>query len=191
MSDTIPGSDQVLDAGEVCPDLANRRVNFFSGRLLSANDMGQEQSAVSQRDRRLGTAIGSGVVRGLEVHAVVGADNLLQIEGGLAINGCGEPLALDNPLRLRLAPNVEQSGAGGFAPCGSEAGFVMDQGDGYYLISLTPTVGLSSEKAQEIGRNGQLIACGARWRLEGLTLQVDKLPASALPTALRSISSAA
>ena len=186
MSDTIPGSDKVLDAGEVCPDLANRRVNFFSGRLLSANDMGQEQSAVSQRDRRLGTAIGNGVVRGLEVHAVVGADNLLQIEGGLAINGCGEPLALDNPLRLRLAPNVEQSGAGGFAPCGSEAGFVMDQGDGYYLISVAPSIGLSSEKAQEIGRNGQFVACGARWRLEGLTLQVDKIPASALPAALRS-----
>ena len=181
MSDTIPGSDQVLDAGEVCPDLANRRVNFFSGRLLSANDMGQEQSAVSQRDRRLGTAIGSGVVRGLEVHAESGADNLLQIQAGLAITGCGEPLALDNPLRLRLAPAVEQSGAGGFAPCGSEAGFVMDQGDGYYLISLAPNVGLSSEKAQEISRNGQLIACGARWRLEGLTLQVDKIPASALP----------
>ena len=185
MSDTTPSSDKVLDAGEVCPDLADRRVNFFSGRLLSADDMRQEQSAVSQRDRRLGTAIGSGVVRGLEVQPVPGAANLLQIEAGLAINGCGEPLALDNPMRLRLAPAVEKSGAGGFAPCGSEAGFVMDQGEGYYLISLAPAVGLSSEKAQEVGRNGQLIACGARWRLEGLTLQVDKLPASALPAALR------
>ncbi len=186
MSDTTPGTEKILAAGEVCPDLANRRANFFSGRLLSADDMRQEQSAVSQRDRRLGTAIGSGVVRGLEVHAVAGADNLLRIEAGLAINGCGEPLALDTPLRLRLAPGVEQSGAGGFASCGSEARFVMDQGDGYYLISLAPNVGLSSEKAQEIGRNGQLIACGARWQLEGVVLQVDKLPASALPAALRS-----
>jgi len=188
MTDSPHSTEKVLDAGEVCPDLADRRVNFFSGRLLSADDMRQEQSAVNQRDRRLGTAIGSGVVRGLEVHAEADAANLLQIEAGLAITGCGEPLALDNPLRLRLAPAVEQSGAGGFAPCGSEAGFVMDQGDGYYLISLAPNVGLSSEKAQEInhsGRNGQLIACGARWRLEGLTLQVDKLPASALPAALR------
>ena len=191
MTDSPHSPDKVLDAGEVCPDLADRRVNFFSGRLLSADDMRQEQSAVNQRDRRLGTAIGSGVVRGLEVHAESGAANLLQIEAGLAITGSGEPLALDSPLRLRLAPAVEQSGAGGFAPCGSEAGFVMDQGDGYYLISLTPAVGLSSEKAQEIGRNGQQIACGARWRLEGLTLQVDKLPASALPTALRSAPPAA
>ncbi|MBP6711565.1 MAG: hypothetical protein KA150_09975, partial [Propionivibrio sp.] len=87
MSDTTPSSDKVLDAGEVCPDLADRRVNFFSGRLLSADDMRQEQSAVSQRDRRLGTAIGSGVVRGLEVQPVPGAANLLQIEAGLAING--------------------------------------------------------------------------------------------------------
>ena len=191
MTDSPHSTEKALDAGEVCPDLANRRVNFFSGRLLSADDMRQEQSAVNQRDRRLGTAIGSGVVRGLEVHAEASAANLLQIEAGLAITGCGEPLALDNPLRLRLAPAVEQSGAGGFAPCGSEAVFVMDQGDGYYLISLAPNVGLSSEKAQEISRNGQLIACGARWRLEGLTLQVDKLPASALPAALRSAPPAA
>lgn len=188
MTDTPQSTDKVLDAGEVCPDLANRRVNFFSGRLLSADDMRQEQSAVSQRDRRLGTAIGSGVVRGLEVTAVSGTANLLQIEAGLAISGCGEPLALDNPLRLRLAPTVEKSGEGGFAPCGNEAGFVMDQGEGYYLISLAPAVGLSSEKAQEIshsGRNGQLIACAARWRLEGIMLQVDKIPASSLPAMLR------
>lgn len=185
MTNTTQSSEKILDAGEVCPELANRRVNFFSGRLLSADDLRQEQSAVSQRDRRLGTAIGSGVVRGLEVRPVPGAANLLQIEAGLAITGCGEPLALDNPLRLRLAPAVEKSGAGGFAPCGSEAGFVMDQGEGYYLISLAPAVGLSTEKAQEIGRNGQLVACGARWRLEGLTLQVDRIPASALPAALR------
>ena len=92
MTDSPHSTEKVLDAGEVCPDLANRRVNFFSGRLLSADDMRQEQSAVSQRDRRLGTAIGSGVVRGLEVHAEASAANLLQIEAGLAITGCGEPL---------------------------------------------------------------------------------------------------
>ena len=65
MTDSPHSTEKVLDAGEVCPDLADRRVNFFSGRLLSADDLRQEQSAVSQRDRRLGTAIGSGVVRGL------------------------------------------------------------------------------------------------------------------------------
>lgn len=178
-------SETPLDAGQVCPDLAARRVNFFSGRLLGADDLRQEQGAVSQRDRWLGTAIGAGVAHGLEVAAVAGAANLLQVAPGLALNGCGEPLALDRPLRLRLAPPVSQAGAGGFAPCGSEAGFVMDRGEGYYLVSLAPAVGLSGEKAQEMGRDGQLIACGARWRLEGISLQVDKLPAAALPAALR------
>ena len=50
---------------------------------------------ISRRRLLLGTAIGSGVVRGLEVHAEADAANLLQIEAGLAITGCGEPLALD------------------------------------------------------------------------------------------------
>jgi hypothetical protein len=183
-------TEAVLDVGQVCPELAARRVNFFSGRLLAADDLRQEQSALSQRDRWLGGAIGAGVARGLQVTRVAEgkgfAANLLQVAAGLAINACGEALALDKPLRLRLAPAVEKSGAGGFAPCGSEAGFVMDQGEGYYLISLAPAIGLSSEKAQEIGHNGQLIACGARWRLEGISLQADRIPAAALPVALRS-----
>ncbi len=182
-------SEALLDAGQVCPELAAQRVNFFSGRLLGADDLRQEQNAVSQRDRWLGTALGAGVAHGLRVERVAAgkdlAANLLRIEAGLALNGCGEPLALDRSLHLRLAPAVAASGAGGFAPCGSEAGFVMDRGEGYYLISLAPAVGLSGEKAQEVGRDGQLIACGARWRLEGISLQVDKIPAAALPSALR------
>ncbi len=182
-------SEALLDAGQICPELAAQRVNFFSGRLLGADDLRQEQNAVSQRDRWLGSALGAGVARGLQVSRVAEgkgfAANLLRIEAGLALNGCGEPLALERTLHLRLAPAVAKSGAGGFAACGSEAGFVMDRGEGYYLISLAPAVGLSGEKAQEVGRNGQLIACGARWRLEGISLQVDKIPAAALPSALR------
>jgi len=182
-------TEAVLEVGQVCPELAARRVNFFSGRLLAADDLRQEQSALSQRDRWLGSALGAGVARGLQVsRATAGkgyAANLLRIEAGLAINDCGEALALDRMLNLRLAPAVEKSGVGGFAPCGDEAGFVMDQGEGYYLISLAPAIGLSGEKAREIGRDGQLIACGARWRLEGISLQVDKIPAAALPSDLR------
>jgi hypothetical protein len=44
-----------------------RFVNFFNGRLLTAEDLRREQDAnVVLRDR-LGTAVGDGVVRGLRV----------------------------------------------------------------------------------------------------------------------------
>ncbi|MFT3849021.1 MAG: hypothetical protein QM739_10140 [Propionivibrio sp.] len=148
-------NDKVVNAGEVGPEFAERRTGH-----------------VSRRDRRQGSALG-GVVHGLEVHAIPGASNLLQIEAGLAISGNGEPLALDNPLRLRLAPGV------------GETGFAMDQGEGYYLISLAPAAGPSGEQAQEIGSKARLIAHGTRWRKDDLGVRIDRIPATALPTTLR------
>ena len=44
-----------------------RSVNFFNGRLLSAEDLKQEQEANREGRARLGQAVGHGVAYGLEV----------------------------------------------------------------------------------------------------------------------------
>lgn len=188
MSDNI---DRMVAAGEIRPAFAERRMRFVRGHLLAADDRRQEQGAVGRRNRRLGSAIGGGVAHGLEVRAVPDAVNVLQIEAGLAITGFGEPLVLDAPLRLRLASAVERPAAGGLVPYGVEADFALDKGEGYYLLSLVPDGGKISTQVRETGRNDRRISGGTGWQQEGVTVQVNRIPAAALPSALRGALSAA
>src|ERR1041384_5963402 len=44
-------------------------INFFNGRLLSGEDLTQEQAMGLLRDRRLGQATGAGIVCGLEARS--------------------------------------------------------------------------------------------------------------------------
>lgn len=46
-----------------------RNVNYFNGRLLTAEDLTAGQAANNTHHWQLGQAIGAGVVRGLEVSA--------------------------------------------------------------------------------------------------------------------------
>ncbi|RKH28981.1 hypothetical protein, partial [Corallococcus sicarius] len=72
-----------------------RSTNFFNGRLLSAEDLGQEQTARDAAQQRLGRALGEGVAYGLEVS--LSQDNsattpLVTVQPGLAVNREGEAM---------------------------------------------------------------------------------------------------
>src|SRR5215218_8594504 len=77
-----------------------RRINFFNGRLLSAEDLTVEQSANRAQARHLGVAIGTGVSYGLEVRRTEPPpgsktkDLQVEVKAGLALNDCGEVLHL-------------------------------------------------------------------------------------------------
>ena len=90
-----------------------RSVNFFNGRLLSGEDLSQEQEANSEERKRLGKAIGDGIVTGLEVSPSTTAANtgtpVVTIQPGLAINRLGQTLALTKSVDVSL---IASSAAG-------------------------------------------------------------------------------
>ena len=73
-----------------------KSINFFNGRLLSAEDLSQEQSANKQSNRQLGQSIGDGVAYGLEVKETSGQSTptapIVTVNAGLALNRQGQTL---------------------------------------------------------------------------------------------------
>src|SRR4051812_48149119 len=84
-----------------------RSVNFFNGRLLSGEDLSQEQTANRTARRYLGQAVGEGVAYGLEVSQSQGVSTpsmpVVTVQPGLAVNRNGQTLALTQSIDLALA----------------------------------------------------------------------------------------
>src|SRR5882762_2766063 len=81
-------------------------VNFFNGRLFSAEDINVEKKANNIAHSLLGQAIGSGVAYGFEV-GVSAASNtvatpVLSVEHGLAISRSGVALFLEKDTEISL-----------------------------------------------------------------------------------------
>ena len=87
------------DISSLDPKLS--RSNYFDGRLLRASDLTRDQLYLDERLREVGRAIGSGIVRGLQV-TLADADTL-SVEPGLAVAPSGRVLELaDEQLKIRL-----------------------------------------------------------------------------------------
>ena len=79
-----------------------RRLHFFSGQLLTAEDLQQEQEYFLERSRRHNRFLhGWGVVAGLGV--LVEGGTTLVVEPGMAIDCAGNELILAEPARLCLS----------------------------------------------------------------------------------------
>jgi len=87
------------DISSLDPKLS--RSNYFDGRLLRASDLTRDQLYLDERLREVGRAIGSGIVRGLNVR-LAGSDEL-SITPGLAVAPSGRVLELSGErLSIRL-----------------------------------------------------------------------------------------
>jgi hypothetical protein len=85
------------------------RVNYFDGKLLSADDLRDEQTYFRQRLRRINQRLhGYGVVSGLKV-SIAGKGNAARIEvsPGVAIDPTGEDIVITSPVTLPL-PNGQR-----------------------------------------------------------------------------------
>ncbi|HEV2764879.1 MAG TPA: hypothetical protein VGV38_17995, partial [Pyrinomonadaceae bacterium] len=119
-------------------DELTKSTNFFNGRLLTATDLKTDQQANRQGRRRLGRAVGEGVVSGLEVTEVTaspGKAPVLEVSPGLALNRSGQTLALTSKARVELARQISDAplDAGLFAECGA-ATSTTNLADGVYLF---------------------------------------------------------
>ena len=88
-----------------------RRVRFFAGRVLTADDLNEEQDYHRQKHRRHVRALhGHGVVDGL--HVTIDADGeTLTIEPGLAIDPSGNEVCLADAIRIAVPEGTSSPAA--------------------------------------------------------------------------------
>lgn len=120
-----------------------RAVNFFNGRLLTAQDLRREQDARHIGDWRLGQAIGAGVAYGLEVRKHANStvqEPLVTVEAGLAVNREGQPLHLGSQISIALVRKAVPGAArdGDFGPCDTLSTGTYVAGPGVYLLTIAP-----------------------------------------------------
>jgi hypothetical protein len=139
-------------------------VNFFNGRLLSGQDLSREQAAHRQTAERLGLALGTGIVFGLEVGRVpaAAAERVpgVRVGAGLAVNAAGDVLRLTAPETLRLSRLAQPgpTGAPGFNDCTPALAGTYLAGEGLYLLTLAPA-SVPTGRAVNNGLGGVAAPC--------------------------------
>jgi hypothetical protein len=175
-----------------------RNTNFFNGRLLSAEDLRQEQQANRERDAQLARAIGAGVVSGLEVESAPqsgggGLTNaVVRVRAGVALNENGQSLALPLDTEVALVRELEavNAEAGLFATCAPPTQTAVVSGAGLYLLVVTPASGYDQRAPVSGLGNAGLTSpgCGSRYAVEGVQFKlvsVDVNTNAAIPAATR------
>src|SRR5205085_9449463 len=130
-----------------------RSVNFFNGRVLTGEDLSDEQEAQRQARRLIGRAFGEGVASGLEVsEAERGsspASPIVRIEPGLAVNRRGQTLRLNARTSVGLVrkddTTTDQTNIT-FRDCDTLRPYVYVTTANVYLLTLAPAEGRRSEE---------------------------------------------
>ncbi|HEX5706944.1 MAG TPA: carboxypeptidase regulatory-like domain-containing protein [Pyrinomonadaceae bacterium] len=153
-----------------------RSINFFNGRLLSAEDLSDEQAANRQARALLGQAIGEGVAYGFEV--VKSAEgSVVNVSAGLAFNRRGDALRLPTGTDVALS---RQTGGGAvasvatFKPCDELQGGVFATDVGVYLLTAAPADGREG-RAPSSGLGNTGAPCAARYTVEGVQFRLVQL----------------
>ena len=169
-----------LDAAVLDDGIEN--VNFFNGRVLTAEDMRDEQEAGAEHRRRIGRAHGPGVCVGLE--AARGADGRsVEVLPGLGVSWLGDvvELAEATTVALVVPSDVSANGAGSpFAPCTSQPSADVVSGDGFYALCIAQTAGVRG-RAPAVGyETGVASSCGARYTVEGTVFRLVSIDVGGL-----------
>lgn len=158
-----------------------RTINFFNGRLLSGEDLSQEQIANRISRRHLGQAIGEGIAYGLEVAETMGSSTpalpVVTVQGGLAINRNGQTLALSNAIDLSLVHGVSNGNGTNpakFGDCDPAVPGVYIAGAGVYLLTIGPAQGTEG-RAPVSGLGNGASDCNTRFRIEGVQFRLISL----------------
>lgn len=163
-------------------------INFFNGRLLSGEDLSQEQLANLQARHLLGKAIGDGVAYGLEVKESAGISKkeapVVTVHKGLALNREGNALQLKSDVDVALVP-TSQISTGAiktlFAECQPPQSGPYVIGKGVYLLTIQGISGKEG-RAPVSGLGNLDAACNAKYNIEGVQFRL--LQISLTPTEL-------
>src|SRR5688572_24163763 len=153
-----------------------RSKNFFNGRLLSAEDLRQDQEENRKSHWRLGEAIGDGVAYGFEVsiHADSTKDApVVDIEGGLAVSRSGKVLKATNKQSIGLTAQGTAivDGFASFTPCQPLLSGTYTARPGLYLLTVTSAFGTAG-RAQVSGLGNSSVSCNTDSVIEGLQFRL-------------------
>ena len=162
-----------------------RSINFFNGRLLTAEDMTAEQGTRRDADALLGKAIGPGIAFGLEVaqSSASPTSPVVTVQPGLAINARGQALSLNDAAEVSLVrPPADFSPAAGtvFQDCQppQPGAYLVDEG--VYLLVMSPA-SATEGRAPINGLGGCNSGCNAKYKIEGVQFRLVPLePQAAL-----------
>ena len=155
-----------------------RSVNFFNGRVLTGEDLSDEQEAQRQARRLIGRAFGEGVASGLEVsEAERGsspASPIVRIEPGLAVNRRGQTLRLNARTSVGLVrkddTTTDQTNIT-FRDCDTLRPYVYVTTANVYLLTLAPAEGREG-RAPTAGEGNIPAAFNTRYLVEGVQFRL-------------------
>ena len=161
-----------------------KHTHFFEGRLLTAQDLRDQQQAERSHDAQIGRALGAGVLNGLHVsvdHA--GADGkppVLKVAQGLAINADGDVIEVaEEYVKVQLARSLEETSDDAlFATCGGPLRDTeeLPDGVGVYLLVMLPAQTLQGRAAKSgLGDDGVVKGCGSRHQVVGVQFRLVSL----------------
>ncbi len=163
-----------------------RSVNFFNGRVLTGEDLSDEQEAQRGARRLIGQAVGEGVAFGLEVSEAAREVTspqypVISIEPGLAVNRAGQTLKLDARTDVGLvrqddAANPAQTHIT-FRDCRPLQPALYVAAESVYLLTLAPAEGKEGE-APNAGFARIPAAQNIRYHVEGVQFRLIELLAA-------------
>jgi hypothetical protein len=181
----------------VIPQLSElRRLNWFDGKLLRADDLRIEQDHARALVRRSNRAGGQGAVQGMT--CTLGTDAQLHVAPGTAIDPGGRPLLLPVAVALDIAQLIDRTaaiaaktdpaaGANGFAECVAQqiAGLTPVAGARWYVITVGWVDGLCGTETAygNLCEDACTTSTARPWRMDGLVFRARPIqPVTALAT---------
>jgi hypothetical protein len=168
---------------------------FFNGRLLSAEDLREEQVANSEARRRLGLAIGEGVASGLYVSEAgdgisTRSAPVVTVTSGLAINRRGSMLVLNEATDVSLVrptpPGAIPTASTTFKDCEPLQSSVYVAGEGVYLLTIGPSSGKEG-RAPVSGLSNSNGTCNSHYTIEGVQFRLIQLDFTAAELSARAL----
>jgi hypothetical protein len=159
------------------------RVSWWNGRVLTAEDLSDQQRATDQADRRLGRVAGPGVARGLLVTR--GPDRRsVEVTDGLAVDRAGEVLELAVPVVVHLVTPPEQDPVrpADFVVCGQTPS-VSSAGTGAYLLTIASAAGPRGSAPGAPVHGVETTGCGPRYQVAGVQFRLLELDVAGLAAA--------
>jgi hypothetical protein len=163
-----------------------RSVNFFNGRVLSGEDLSDEQEAQRHARRLVGQAVGEGVAFGLEVSEASNEVSstqypVISVEPGLAVNRAGQTLRLNARTDVGLVRQEDASAPSQtsvtFRDCRPINPTLYVAAESVYLLTLAPAEGREGE-APNAGYSKIPAAENVRYIVEGVQFRLIELLAA-------------
>ena len=159
---------------------------FANGRLLYADDLSALRAATGSSDRRLGRAVGVGVVEGLDAQFV---GSKLRVSPGLAVAPNGSMIELANLVDLPVTRTATAPGRltaatafpGAFSDC--EPGSILTYADRgpYVLLARTETYAEGQVPLQPKPCADADPGCTERWDREYVAFRLAAVPIGSIP----------